>query len=179
MAEKREYRVAELEVIETTPDAIASGSMDDEIRNRMLKTIETEGPILESLLYKRVIYSLSLKKVGSRILPVFERIAASLPVRITEDGKEQLFHKDNEEECFRPTPDSSIRYSYQIPTEEAVQCIQYILQHENRILTKSELSKLFKKELGYDRMGAKVDELFKRAAKSPDIKRTGNGRFTI
>ena len=179
MAEKKEYAVVQLSVIEATPEAIISGALDDEIRERMLQTVETEAPILESLLYKRVINSMSLRKIGSRILPVFDRIASSLPVRITSDDGERVFHKENEEECFRPTPDSAVRYSYQIPAEEAVYCLQYILEKEGRIITKSELSRLFKAELGYDRMGAQVDALFRKAAKSPLLKRTGNGRFTI
>ena len=95
-----------------------------------------------------------------------------------EDG-ERVFHKDGEEPCFRPTPDSAVRYSYQIPVEEAVCCLQFILEREKRIITKSELSKLFKAELGYDRMGSQVDALFRKAAKSSSLKRTGNGRFTI
>ena len=179
MIEKKEYRIADLNEIKATPEAIISGSMDDEIRERMLTVIDTEGPILESLLFKRVINSMSLKKIGSRILPIFDRIASSLPVRISDNEGERLFHNNNDEDYFRPTPDSAVRYSYQIPTEEAVCCLQYILEKEGRIITKSELSKLFKAELGYDRMGAQVDALFKKASKSPKLKRTGNGRFTI
>ncbi len=179
MAERKEYTVAPLNVIETTPEAITSGSLDEEIRERMLKVIDSEAPILESILFKRVINSLSLKKVGARILPVFDRIASSLAVRISDNGGERVFHKDGDDCYFRPTPDSEVRYSYQIPTEEAVQCIQYILEKEGRIITKTELSRLFKKEMGYDRMGSQVDALFLKAAKSPAIKRTGNGRFTI
>ncbi len=179
MAERREYRKAELDVIEATPEAIISGSLDDEIRARMAATIEAEAPIKESLLFKRVINSMSLKKVGSKILPAFVRIASALPCRISEDDGERVFHSSSEGECFRPTPDPSVRYSYQIPTEEAVNCLEYILEREQRIITKSELSRLFKAELGYERMGAQVDSLFRRAAKSPLLKRTGNGRFTI
>ncbi len=179
MVEKKEYRMAQLETIQAKPEAIISGSMDDELESRMLRVIDSEAPILESLLFKRVINSMSLKKAGSRILPVLDRIASSLPVRITEEDGERVFHKDGEEPCFRPTPDSAVRYSYQIPVEEAVCCLQFILEREKRIITKSELSKLFKAELGYDRMGSQVDALFRKAAKSSSLKRTGNGRFTI
>ncbi len=178
MAEKREYTVVELDTINVTPEEIISGAMNEEIKARMLKTIETEGPILESLLYKRVISSFSLKKVGSRILPVFDAVASSLPVQITEDAGERLFHSNNEDDSFRPTPESEIRYSYQIPTEEAVNCLEYIIQNAEKTVTKSELEKLFKAEMGYDRLGSQVEALFKRAAKNPRLKRTGNGRFT-
>lgn len=178
MATKKEYASADLSLISATPDEIISGSLDDEIRSRMIKTVETEAPILESLLFKRVINSFSLKKVGSRILPVFDRIASTLPFRIEDDCGERVFIKDGNDDSFRPTPDSAVRYSYQIPTEEAASCIISILEREDRTVTKSELSKLFLEEMGYERMGAQVEALFRRASKSPRIKRTGNGRFT-
>lgn len=177
MAEKRDYTITELSVISVTPEEIISGAMNEEIKARMMRTIETEGPILESLLYKRVITSLSLKKIGSRILPVFDAIASSLPVQITDDSGERLFHRENEDNSFRPTPESEIRYSYQIPTEEAVSCLEYIIEHAEKTVTKSELEKMFKAEMGYDRLGSQVEALFKRAVKSPRLKRTGNGRF--
>ena len=188
MAEKKEYKEAVLETIGATPEAIISGSLNDEIKSRMLAVIETEAPIKESLLFKRVINSLSLKKVGSRILPVFDSISSSLPVRITEDSDgERVFHKETEDDCYRPTPDSAVRYSYQIPEEEAYQipeeeaaaCLRAILEKHGKTMTKKELKKIFRDEMGYQKMGASVDNLFNAAAKHDGIKRTGNGRFTV
>ena len=175
MIEKRKYITAELPLIETEPEAIISGAMDDEIRSRMERTVEAEGPILEPLLFKRVINSMSLKKVGSRIEPVFSRIAESLPYEKSEEDGEKVFHF-GDESFFRTSIDSD-RYSYQIPIEEAANCILYILERENRIITKSELVILFRNELGYERLGAQVDALFRAAAKDGRIGRTGNGRF--
>ena len=179
MAERKEYTIADLGITAAAPEEIISGSMDEEIRKRMLTVIEAEAPILESLLYKRVIASFSLRKVGSRILPVFEAAASALPVTITDDNGERVFHRDGEEDCYRPTPDAAVRYSYQIPSSEAACCIRCILERENRTLTKSELQRLFREEMGYDRMGAQVEALFRRAAGYPGIRRTGNGRFTL
>ena len=92
------------------------------------------------------------------------------------DG-EKVFHF-GDESFFRTSIDSE-RYSYQIPIEEAANCILYILEREGRILTKSALRRLFQKELGYEKLGSQIDRLFEQAARSPRIKRTGNGRFTI
>ena len=176
MIEKRKYRTAELPVIETEPEAIISGAMDDEIRSRMERTVEAEGPILEPLLFKRVINSMSLKKVGSRIEPVFSRIASSLNCTITEEDGMKVFHNGQEENFFR-TAEESDRYSYQIPLSEAIRCIQYIISGTERSLTKKELALRFRDEFGYERMGAQVDLLFMRASLSPDIERYGNGRY--
>ena len=79
---------------------------------------------------------------------------------------------------FRTSIDSD-RYSYQIPIDEAVNCILFILERENRIITKSELKRLFQKELGYEKLGAKIEKLFNAACRSQRLKRTGNGRFTL
>ena len=72
MIEKKEYRITALEPISADPEMVISRSMDDEIRKRMSDVIETEAPIREALLFKRVINSISMKKVGSRIEPVFK-----------------------------------------------------------------------------------------------------------
>ena len=180
MAEKKEYKEAVLETSGATPEAIISGSLNDEIKSRILTVIETEAPIKESLLFKRVINSLSLKKVGSRILPVFDSISSSLPVRITEDSDgERVFHKETEDDCYRPTPDSAVRYSYQIPEEEAAACLRAILEKHGKTMTKKELKKIFRDEMGYQKMGASVDNLFNAAANHAGINRTGTGRFTV
>lgn len=176
MIEKRKYAAADLPQIAAEPEAIISGAMDDEIRERMERTIEIEGPILEPLLFKRVINSMSLKKVGSRIEPVFRRIAMSLSCQKTDEDGVTVFHNGNDENFFR-TAEESDRYSYQIPLSEAVHCLQYIISGSERSLTKKELAIRFRDELGYERMGAQVDNLFTRASTSPDIKRYGNGRF--
>lgn len=177
MIERREYRIASLQTMAAVPEMVISGALDDEIRARMCTVIETEAPIREALLFKRVIYSLSMKKVGSRIEPVFSRIAESLPYEKSEEDGEKVFHF-GDESFFRTSIDSD-RYSYQIPIEEAANCILYIIEREGRILTKSALRRLFQKELGYEKLGSQIDRLFERAARSPRIKRTGNGRFTI
>ena len=101
MIEKRKYAAADLPQIAAEPEAIISGAMDDEIRERMERTIEIEGPILEPLLFKRVINSMSLKKVGSRIEPVFRRIAMSLSCQKTDEGGVTVFHNGNDESFFR------------------------------------------------------------------------------
>lgn len=180
MAERKEYHEAVLETLNVTPDEIISGMLDDEIKKRMLAVIETEAPIKESLLFKRVINSLSLKKVGSRILPVFDSIASLLPVRISSDADgERVFHKENEDDSYRPTPDSEQRYSYQIPAEEAAWCLYSIIEREGRTMTKKELKSRFVAEMGYQKTGHAIDTLFSAASKCQVIKRTGNGRFTI
>ena len=67
----------------------------------------------------------------------------------------------------------------QIPEEEAAACLRAILEKHGKTMTKKELKKIFRDEMGYQKMGASVDNLFNAAAKHDGIKRTGNGRFTV
>ena len=177
MVEKRPYVKTGLETISLTPEAILERAWDEEIKNRMCLVIETEAPVLEDLLFKRVLNSLSLRKLGSRLLPVFESIAALLPYERTQDRMGYVYHNGKEEDFFRPSPDSSDRYSYQIPTQEAAVCLEYILSQEEKTVTKTRLLQLFRREMGYERAGSQVESLFEAASKSGRIGRTGNGRF--
>lgn len=175
MAEKRSYVRTDLIVISATPESIISGELDEEILSRMRAVIETEGPVMEELLFKRVLNSLSLSKLGSRLLPVFQRLSGDFEK--TADRGSFVYHNGKEEDFFRPSPDSADRYSYQIPTDEAAVCLEYILSSEEHTLTKSELLRRFRREMGYERAGSQVENLFNAACKSGRIVRTGNGRF--
>ena len=179
MIEKREYIATELEEKLSSPEMIISRSLDDEIKNRMIAVIETEAPIREELLFKRVINSLGLVKLGSRLSEVFLDIASTLEYETSAENCKLVYHKDvKNENYFRPTPDSIIRYSYQIPFSEGANCILYILENSSSSsYTKSALRKLFLKEMNYQKCGAKVDELYKFALLDPRIKISGNGRI--
>lgn len=177
--EKREYTKANLEQIELVSDDLLSRTMDEMVLDRMTKTIETEAPIRRSLLYKRVLNSLGMVKVGIRLLELFDTLSSSLSFRISEDGDgETVFHSSEEEAYFRPTPDSAIRYSYQIPHEEAAICLLYILENgEKNSWTRSDLYKAFLSEMGWEKSGRSIEELFSYALKDSRIKRSGNGRI--
>lgn len=177
MVRKTEYVEVNLETRNTTPEEIISRELDSLILERMEKTIESEAPIKQSLLFKRVINSLSLEKIGSRILPVFLDIASQLRFRKTEDEGETVFHIDVED-YFRPTPESKVRYSYQIPFLEGANCILYILENSDKnTFSKSDLKKRFLEEFDYQKCGAQVEILFTQSLKDERIEITGNGRI--
>ena len=176
MVEKRPYTATALETITATPEEILSGVLDEEIYRRMTSVIETEAPVVESLMFKRVLNSLSLARVGSRLLSAFQKIAMTLPFPHEEYRNENVYKNGKDENFFR-APSSLYRYSYQIPLSEAVECLLYIMERETRILTKAELSVLFRNELGFERMGSQVEALFSDASRSGRLLKTGNGRF--
>ncbi len=179
MIEKRDYIVTDLSVENKSPEELLSGVYDDEILKRMEAVIECEGPIKESLLFKRVINSFSLMKVGSRLLELLIKIEERLPFEATVENGEKVFHNGSEENFYRPTPDAAVRYSYQIPTIESANALITMLSSISGKPYKKELAPLFLSTMGWDKMGAKVRELFERGLEDERIKKSKNGRYSL
>ncbi|MBQ0070488.1 MAG: DUF3320 domain-containing protein [Spirochaetales bacterium] len=176
--ERKEYIKAELPYTEQSPEDLLGGTYLEEIVSRMKTVVETEAPVRRSILYKRVIYSFGMQKIGSRLITIFDSAASSLDYVTTEDEDGETVFHFGPEEFFRPTPDSDLRYSYQIPYKEAANCLRFILENgEKNSYSKSELYRLFLTEMGYQKSGASLEDLFEGALKYPTIKRSGNGRI--
>ncbi len=178
--EKKEYTVTPLAVTPRTSEELLTGNFNGEILSRMERIVATEAPIREGLLFKRVLNSYSLERNGRRLSSFLSSLSADLDFPVTEDAdSERVFHlRDGDADYFRPTPDSSVRYSYQIPSAEAASCLIYILIHANASsYTKSALKSLFIAEMGYEKSGERIDELYERALQDPRIRRSANGRI--
>ena len=179
MIEKKPYIKAVLNIEKRDSNEILSSVFEEEITNRMKAVIEVEAPIRQSLLYKRVLNSFCLMKVGSRILALFDRLSKEIdtPKTVDYDG-EIIFHGRDEEDFFRPSPDREDRYSYQIPSTEAALCILYILERsQSPSMTKSQLYREFINQMGWEKSGRAIEELFSASIIDKRIKRSGNGRF--
>ncbi len=177
--EKKDYTVTPLEVTPKTSEEMLTRAFDDDILSRMERVIETEGPVRESLLFKRVLNSYDLFKNGSRLNGLLVSLTESLnaPVTTDRDG-EKVYHTGKNEDYFRPTPLSEDRYSYQIPHAEAAACILYILENGNKnSYRKNELYRLFIAEMGYLKSGDQIRTLFDGALNDPRIRISGNGRI--
>ncbi len=179
MIEKKPYVRVNLPLTPKESNDLLSLSFNDEIQERMEKTIEVEAPIRRTLLYKRVINSFGLLKVGSRLLSLFDSISSELSNAISEDyDGETVFHSTEDEDFFRPSPDSEDRYSYQIPSSEAASCLLYVMDNtEKQSLTKSQLYREFISEMGWEKSGNAIEKLFSAALQDNRIKRSGNGRI--
>ncbi len=182
MINRAEYIGTDLPLASHSPEELLSGTLNAEILKRMEEVIEVESPIKESLLFKRVLNSFGLVKLGSRLEPHFKDIAEKLTaLRFSEDEKVYL-KPDFEVDFFRYS-DSTLRYSYQIPVIEGVNAIIYILEKENRRLTRKELLQLFSESLGYQRKGAQVISLFlaclEHGLRKGYVKVSGNHRYFI
>lgn len=177
--EKREYIVTKLEIMTLSPENLLSGEFDNEIKKRMEEVIETEAPLRESILLKRVLNSFFLYKLGSRLNKHFIALENELDaIKTTDCCGEIVFHNGKNEDFFRPTPIAEVRYSYQIPTAEASNALIYIIENSTKnSFTKNELLRLFINEMGWEKNGDKIEALFSDALKDERIKRSRNGRI--
>ena len=176
--EKKDYTLTNLEFTPESAEEMLSGAFDDDITARMTKVIETEGPVRESLMFKRVLNSYDLYKNGSRLSVLLSSLSSALPFSVTFDDGEKVYHTGGVEDYFRPTPLSEVRYSYQIPYLEGANCILWILENgERNSYTKSALFRIFISEMGYLKSGDQITSLFEGALKDDRIKISGNGRI--
>ncbi len=169
---KTNYSVAKLTPRNVESTTLLSGVLDEEIKIRMNTVIMAESPVKESLIYKRVINSFGLKKLGSRLSPHFKALLNEIEnqySRVKEGNERVFFSGPCEIDYFRATPDARIRYSYQIPNSEAINALLYVIENEGTS-DKEELSKAFSEALGYKKQGAKVKALFDTAYKSQSVK---------
>ena len=180
--EKREYKETILEQLTLKPEQILSHEYDDEIKERFNKVVLTEWPIMDHLLFKRVLNSLGLEKLGSRLEPYFVSLVESTNLICKIEMDMKVYYPDENVRCnfFRPC-DEILRYSYQIPPIEGVNCIVNILKQSEKSLYKSQLLNLFAKEFGYERKGSQVIKFFETSrvmAKSINaIKESGNHKI--
>lgn len=183
MHEKKAYEKTVLEERSIKAEDILSGALDEELRNRMLAVIEKESPIIEPLLCKRVLNSLSISKLGCRLEEHIRPILASLQVRTTTEGGNTVFWKDEKDIDYFRTSSSDLRYSYQIPVSEALNAILRALEESDHKMGRSELIQAFAENLDYQKKGSQVQLLFTQALKAGvdkgAIKSTKNYRYYI
>lgn len=157
---------------------------EGEMRRRILLVIEIEAPITEQLLKKRVINSYGLMRIGERLDALISSLLAKMKNENSVIFRDDTFHKEGEEEVFRPTPDDpeKVRYSYQIPPSEGAYALLYSLNGESTLTQKALLEK-FKCVMGYKKKGSQVEKLFKNsleyAIRNGKIIKLKNGRVKL
>ena len=166
MVERQEYVITQLSPLSADISLLLEGAYSDEIASRCLIVVETEAPITQELLEKRVMNSLGIQKIGSRIRTYLDSIIPYILATRERVEGQVIFHTDSREEnYYRPQTDGEepVRYSDQIPYTEAMLAIEAIYQDDEKArrgLLKRELSDRFITELGYTRHGSSLDALF-------------------
>ena len=165
MTVEKEYEITQLSTLHADISRLLEGEYSSIILERIALIIDVEAPITEELLLKRVMNSLGIQKIGSRIRNYLDSlIPCILSTKETISGQ-VIYHADREENYYRPQEngDERYRYSHQIPYTEAMIAIEAIYQDDedsHRGLLKKELSERFLRKLGYTKHGSSIDALF-------------------
>lgn len=176
------YEAADLPFTEVSSADFLSGSSTAEIRKRIKAVINTEAPVTEWLLIKRVINSFGIYKAGSQIRPEMEAVISSMKLNCTQDGTGRVY--------WKPKQNPEAYSEYRIGGKYDVTCrdVQYICDIEianaaasvleEEALDYAALAKKTALKLGYTRMGSNVTEGMKRgiacALKTKRIRRSGD-----
>ncbi|MCH3908502.1 MAG: DUF3320 domain-containing protein [Sphaerochaeta sp.] len=136
----------------------------EEMRRRFEAVIQTEGPILDSLLEKRVLRSYGLVKRGSRIRPLMDRILEAMDTertwQVSADGKRHAVYwpesyRGKDKATFTECRIPSDRDIMEIPLCEVANLMRSI-----GVKQKTKLFNLTAKQLGYARKGANIRKTF-------------------
>lgn len=188
------YTEAVLEISPITPEQFIGGALDDDIRGRILKIVEEEGPVMQSVLAKRLINSYGMQQLGRRLREKFEILLASMdfPTTVQSEGTVYWSHAAKEKagqyaygySLYRYCDDEYKRYSYQIPVCEVVNALTDALEQcDVKFVPKNTLFAKTAQLLGYQRKGASVRSILEEAlAEGCSVGRfvrSGNGRITL
>ena len=165
MIERQEYVITQLSPLHADISRLLEGAYDEEILERCRLVVDTEGPITEELLLKRVMNSLGIQKIGVRIKTHLDAIVPYISSSRETLEDQVIYHRNEEENYYRPQVDGEelCRYSHQIPYTEAMLVIEAIYQDDEDSrhgLQKKELYRRFREKLGYSKRGSSLDALF-------------------
>lgn len=130
--------------------------------------INTEGPILQSLLSKRLLNAWNISRLGGKLQARIEDILNRMELQSTQEP--------NGERCFWPaeinpstyqkyrvyTENNEKRVADELPTQEVCNAISFILNQQIS-LPKEDLIRESSKEFGFSRTGSIVQEKMETA----------------
>ena len=171
--QKKKYSavVYESVVLSYTPMS-ADNMLDyhsDEIRKRITQIIQNEGPVCEKFLYKKVVQSFGVTRVGSRIQGRLEVLVGNNRDNVTKQESGKVFwpagiNPDNYYGFRASGENENKRDAKDVPVYEALNAMSYILFNDISV-EEEDLIREAAKLMGYARVGTGVSTLFKTALK--------------
>ncbi|MBR2066730.1 MAG: DUF3320 domain-containing protein [Solobacterium sp.] len=163
----KEYKVTDLPYTKVEASAFVRDENEKEIRKRIEKVIETEAPISEWLLIKRVINSFGIMKAGIHVRNKMFKILDNMELKTSDDYDKQIYWRNDQREARYKTyriakQEEAIRDITQVPTCEIASAVYAICQEKNESYSYDELARLTAQLLGYTRMGSNVKLAMKR-----------------
>lgn len=135
-----------------------------DVESALLKVIDSEGPICEGLLFRRVVQSFGIARVGSRIQTRLVSIINFTKPNTTKQESGVVYWPKsmdpNNYRGFRSTgADDNKRDAKDVPVVEAFNAICFVL-HNDVSVEEEDLIKEAARIMGYTRVGAGVLALF-------------------
>ena len=167
------YEVCQLKTIQTSSSEDFLQPWDREkVAQQIIQVVNTEPPISQNLLCRRVLAAWGISRNGTRVNAHFENLFPQLPIKRTQIGKSIIFWKEEQNPdsyaSFRVSDlESQKREADDLPPEEVAYGVREILVNQIS-LPKSELIREVSRLFGYARLGANVE-----AAMSSGIARSG------
>jgi DNA polymerase III delta prime subunit len=153
-----EHTVLPLEV--ASSDELCLHRSPEEIARRLNTVIQKEGPISQSLLFRRVLQSYGLSRVGPRLEQLFSTTIHRMQNKTTKQTGEIFYWPNNQVmdvmNYFRSmTAAGEKRNAEEIPVQEYAAAAVYVLERQFSML-ESDLIREVAKEFGYTRTGTNV-----------------------
>ena len=164
---KAEYKLSNLEIVmSTSSDDFLQYRNFHKIKEQIHAVVETEGPIMRSLLARRVLAAWGISKLGIRINAQFEQLLGEANVVKTGIGSDIVFWGKNtnpdEYSAYRVTAaNGQKRDAEDIPPEEIANAVKEILSHQIS-LPHDELVRETSRVFGFARSGTNVELAMKK-----------------
>jgi len=164
------YEICNLEIVyPTSSEAFLSYSNTQKIKDQVKQVLETEAPIMRSLLAKRILAAWGISKLGTRINAHFEWVLNDLNLRETNFDDSRVFWNNtlnpNSYSGFRVTSaNGQKRDAEDLPPEEIANGIKEILSHQIS-LPIDELVREASRLFGFARSGSNVENAMRKGIK--------------
>ncbi len=158
------YKTCKLKTEKITSDQFVSGFYDPIISGRLMAVLDAEAPISRSLLCKRVISSLGMTRMGTRVAAYLDKLIARKDLGSTGSDADNLFYwkvgqNPGKYANYRPKSD---RDPLDIPPEEITVAIQRMLRDQVSLPVDG-LKKEIALTFGFNRMSDNVIASIDRA----------------
>ena len=134
------------------------------IRKSILKVLQTEAPVSEGVLIRRVVQSYGIARSGSRIQGHMTALLSSMRLRTTTQGDQKIYWNSDQDPKtytgFRASGDGDNRRDAKdVPVEEAANAVCYVL-YDQVSMSHDDLVRESANLLNYTRMGSNVVAIF-------------------
>lgn len=161
------YEISQLDPVETTAaEDFFLPQNRGRIKAQIFNVLQTEAPISQNLLSKRVLSAWGISRLTARITLHLESFFATMGIKQTAEGPRNIFWNNQQQpdayKIYRvPAVDNQKRDADDLPLTEIANAVNAILTNQIS-LTKADLVRETAKLFGYARIGTNVENAMLR-----------------